>query len=164
MRLLMIGLVLVLGGCAEGGLMGYSREVTGGGRGLPATRMAQNDTLIVPAGRGDVGFAVRSFTAGPDGDLGEVAGVTCEFAGGGLAARVVTPARLVLPDLGFDAPTLSATCASATSRGAAVVPPVFAWANGGGNPVQRAVWGGGGAPGGAEAGPLRYPNVDVVLQ
>jgi hypothetical protein len=76
---------------------------------------------------------------------------------------VATPARVVIPDLGPDAPALRADCAAGTLRGAATVAPVFAWAAGGGNPPQRVAWGLGWTYGFAKVGPMRYPDIAVTL-
>jgi hypothetical protein len=160
-----IGLVLfalVLAGC--GGAYDW-RSVAGGGAGLPQVAMATSGETVVPPGRGAWrGLAVRSFVQSPDGWT-EVAGARCVVTGGDFyRASLVTPARLVLPDLGPDAPSLRAECETPTGRGADVVAPVFGWpAEGRPQPATR-IWGGGGWWWGFQkSGPLHYPDIAVAL-
>ena len=41
--------------------------------------------------------------------------------------------------------------------------PSFAWAQSGGNPPQRIAWGMGWTYGYEKQGPMRYPNLGVVM-
>ena len=161
-----IGLVLLalaLAGCG-GGAYDW-RSVAGGGAGLPQVAMAPTGETVVPPGRGARrALAVRTFVSAPDGWT-EVAGARCVVTGAPFfRATLVTPSRLVLPDLGPDAPSLRAECETATARGADVVAPVFAWpAEGYPNPAARAWWGGGWWWGFQKSGPLHYPDIAVGL-
>ena len=121
------GLALVLAGC--GGGSGYQWGAPhGGGKGLPQVRMSASQAMIVPPGRdGELALALRAFVPGPDG-WQEAAGAQCSVTGGDyFRAQVVTPVRLVLPDLGPDAPVIAAECVSGTARGRAAVAPNFSW-------------------------------------
>lgn len=161
---LMATLALALAGCGGGGYQLGAPD--GGGRGLPAMRLSASPGEVVPPGRGaDKALALRTFVPGPDG-WQEVAGATCTVTGGiYLGARVTTPVRLVLPDLGPDAPTLQADCATATARGTAAVAPYFPWPPDKlASPLQRAWWGGGWWEGYQRSGPMSYPDLAVGLR
>jgi hypothetical protein len=161
-----IGVALValaLAGCG-GGAYDW-RSVAGGGAGLPQVAMAPTGETVVPPGRGArEALAVRTFTATPDG-WAEVAGATCVVtAAPFLRATLVTPARLVLPDLGPDAPSLRAECETPTAWGSDTVAPVFAWpVEGRPQPAERAWWGGGWWWGFQKTGPLAYPDLAIGL-
>jgi len=164
MRGWMMAATLALAGCAGGDLAGFGPGVVGGGRGLPATRAEARPDLMTPPGRRDLGLAVRSFAAAEDGSAPvEIAGAACRITAGAFSAALVTPGRLVIPDLGPDAPPVRADCQSGELRGAGAVAPAFAWAGGGGNPAQRILWGLGWTYGYEKQGPMRYPNLGVVL-
>ena len=102
---------------------------------------------------------------GPDG-WQEAAGAQCSVTGGDyFRAQVVTPVRLVLPDLGPDAPVVAAECVSGTARGRAAVAPNFSWpAETHASPPQRAWWGGGWWYGFQKSGPMRYPDLAVGMR
>lgn len=155
--------LLALAGCAGGDIAGFSTGIGGGGRGLPATMAFASPDTMTPPGRGPTGLAVRSYVLEADGGSVEVAGATCRVTGGGFDATMLTPGRLVLPDLGPDAPALRAECRSGTLAGVAAVAPAFAWANDGGNAAERVAWGLGWTYGYAKVGPMRYPDLRVGL-
>ncbi len=155
---------LALAGCAGGDLAGFGPAVRGGGGGLPPTRAEARPDLMTPPGRRELGFALRTFVEAVDGSLDEVQGATCTISGGAFEARVVTPARVIVPDLGPDAPVLRADCASGQLLGAAAMPPGFAWARSGGSPPERALWGLGWTFGYEKVGPMGYPNLPVILR
>jgi hypothetical protein len=160
----MAAAALALAGCAGGEFAGFGPAVVGSGRSLPATRAEARPDLMTPPGRArDIGIAVRTFTAAPDGALQEIEGAACRVTGGALAASLVTPGRVVVPDLGPDAPALRADCETGTMAGAAIVPPAFAWSRGGGNPPQRVLWGLGWTYGYEKVGPMGYPELPVIL-
>lgn len=165
MRGMMVALAaLALAGCG-GGAYDW-RSVAGGGAGLPQVAMAPSGETVVPPGRGARrAVAVRTFVGAPGGDWTEVKGATCTVtAEPFLKATLVTPARLVLPDLGPDAPSLRAECATPTQWGSDVVAPVFHWpAEGRPNGLERAWWGGGWWWGYQKTGPLTYPDIAVGL-
>lgn len=157
-----IGLVLTL---ALAGCAGWGGGPQGGGQGLPEVAMTARADWIVPPGRGLEALAVRTFVPAPDGGWQEVAGARCTIRGGDyFRAAVVTPSRLVLPDLGPDAPTLSAECASGALSGRAAVAPAFGWAATGGTWGQRVWWGGGWWRGYEASGPLSYPDLAIALR
>jgi hypothetical protein len=160
MRLVSLALVLALAACAGG--------VRGGGGGLPEVAMQARTDTVVPPGRGwRQGLAVRSFVIGADGQWQEVAGATCQVAGGDLyRAALVTPARLVLPDIGPDAPVIRADCAAGAARGADAVAPAYGWpAEGRPDPFNRVFWNNNGWWWGFQkTGPLRYPDLAVGMR
>ena len=159
------GLALALAGCGVGSDYQLGSP-HGGGRGLPAVRLANAESVVVPPGRGpELALALRSFVASPDG-WQEAPGATCRVAGGDyLGGQVVTPVRLVLPDLGPDAPTLTAECQSGTLRGTAAVAPDFSWpADTLASPPARSWWGGGWWWGYQKSGPVRYPDLAVGMR
>jgi hypothetical protein len=161
-----IGVALValaLAGCG-GGAYDW-RSVAGGGEGLPQVAMAPSEEVVVPPGRGArEGLAVRTFVGSP-GAWSEVSGAVCTVEGPPyFHARLVTPARLVLPDLGPDAPPLRAACETPTSWGSDTVAPVFSWpAEGRPQPSTRAWWGGGWWWGMQKTGPMHYPDLAIAL-
>ena len=162
-----IGVVLValaLAGCG-GGAYDW-RKVAGPGAGLPEVAMAPAGETVVPPGRGAKrGLAVRTFVAAPEGGWAEVSGATCVVTGAPyFRATLRTPSRLVLPDLGPDAPVLRAECGTAAAWGADTVAPVFGWpAEGRPNALERSWWGGGWWWGYQKTGPLSYPDLAVGL-
>jgi hypothetical protein len=162
---LVAGLALGLAGC--GGGAGYQwGGAQGGGRGLPEVQMSASQAVVVPPGRdAQEALALRAFVPGPEG-WQEAGGARCRVTGGDyFRADVVAPVRLVLPDLGPDAPVLRADCAAGTARGAAAVAPFFPWpAEGWASPPQRAWWGGGWWYGFQKSGPLRYPDLAVGMR
>lgn len=154
-------LVLALAGCG----FGPGGATTGGGRGLPEVRAMATDVKRLPPGRGPTGVAVRSFAPGPDGDLVEVAGATCVFSADVYRAEIVTPARVILPDLGADAPDVRADCRLGDGLAGAVIgEPQFGWDRTGGSQAERVFWRGGQWWGGSEDGPMRYPDLVVPLR
>ncbi|MBP7003661.1 hypothetical protein [Amaricoccus sp.] len=155
---------LALSGCAGGDLFGFGVPVRGGGWGLPATRAEARPDSMTPPGRRDLGLAVRAFATETDGSLVEIKGATCKVTGGAFSANVATPARIVIADLGPDAPALTARCVAGALEGGATALPHFSWAQGGGNPPQRVAWGLGWTYGYAKVGPLSYPNLRVMMQ
>ena len=157
-------LAMALAGCGGGGYPLGSPH--GGGGGLPAVRLSDSHLTVVPPGRdAEAALALRSFVASPDG-WQEVTGATCTVTGGDyFQSRVTTPVRLVLPDLGPDAPPLRADCETATARGAAIVAPYFPWPPDTlASPPARASWGGGWWYGFQRSGPMRYPDLAVGLR
>lgn len=155
---------LALAGCAGGDVLGFGLPVTGGGMGLPPTRAEARTDVVTPPGRRDLGLAVRTFAVETDGSLVEIEGAACRVTGGAFSADLRSPGRLVIADLGPDAPALTARCKAGALEGAAAVAPDFSWAAGGGNPPQRMAWGLGWTFGYAKVGPMRYPNLQVVMR
>lgn len=164
MRIWIIGAALALAGCAGGDVAGYGSQVLGGGRGLPATRAVARQDVVTPPSRRDRALALRTYALETDGDKVEVAGAVCKITAGSLEAVMATPGRLILPDLGADAPPVRADCAAGTLAGAAIAPPIFAWPSQGGDIAQRASWGLGWTFGYQKQGPLHYPDMQVELR
>jgi hypothetical protein len=161
MRWVGILLVTALAGC-------YGQDrVSGGGAGLPQVAMRPNPAAIVPPGRRSTGLAVRTFVPaeGTDDGWNEVAGARCRVTGGDFFhADVVTPVRLVVQDLGPDAPPLHAECSSGTLAGADAVAPGFSWPEETRPGAARRVWWGGGWWWGYQkTGPMHYPDLAVGL-
>jgi hypothetical protein len=156
---------LALAGCGGGSDYQWGAPY-GGGRGLPQVRMSASQGVVVPPGRdGEEALALRAFVPGPDG-WQEVDGARCRVTGGDyFRTQVVTPVRLVLPDLGPDAPVLSAECEAGNARGAAAVAPAYRWpADRHASPPERAWWGGGWWYGFQKSGPMRYPDLAVGMR
>lgn len=153
---------LAAAGCAGGGFAGYERAVTGGGGGLPETVARARTDVVTPPGRRQLGLAVRTFERDAAGQVVEVAG-ECAIRAGSFRAAMATPGRLVIPDLGPDAPGIVAECRRGAARGTGSVDPAFAWAESGGGAVERLLWGGGPWRGGVRTGPMRYPDLAVGL-
>jgi hypothetical protein len=148
-------LAVVVAGC--GG-------VQGGGAGLPDVTARLAEDVVVPPRRGDLGVAVRSFVPGEGGSVREAAGSRCVVTAGPYRAAVETPTRVVLPDLGPDAPPVRADCVGATARGSLAVAPYYPWPEDvKPSALERILWGGGWWRGYQESGPMRYPDLDVVL-
>jgi hypothetical protein len=153
--------LLALAGCG----FGPGGATTGGGAGLPEVRAMATDVKRLPPGRGPTGVVVRSFAADPGGDLVEVAGANCVFTADVYRAEVVTPARVVIPDLGADAPEVRADCRlGADLAGAVIAEPQFRWDSTGGSQAERVFWRGGQWWGGPQGGPMRYPDLAVPLR
>jgi hypothetical protein len=159
--------LVALAGCAD-----YDDRVRGGGRTgignapLPEVAMAGRPDQVVPPGRWRTGLALRSFVPGAaPGTWDEVVGAQCQVTGGDyFRASAVTPVRLVLPDLGPDAPPLTAICTSGTLSGRETVLPAYGWPDEGRPPAyERAAWGAGWWWGFQKTGPLRYPDLAVPL-
>lgn len=154
---------LALAGCG-GGAYDW-RSVAGGGGGLPEVAMAPSAEVVVPPGRGvREGLALRTFVASGEG-WDEVTGAICTVtAAPYFRTRVATPVRIVLPDLGPDAPPVRADCETPTSWGSDTVAPAYGWpADRRPQPAARAWWGGGWWWGYEKSGPLRYPDLAVAL-
>jgi hypothetical protein len=163
MRVMVAAAALALAGCAGGALFEYDVRVPGGGAGLPETRAVARADRVVPPGRRELGLAVRTFVADASGTPVEVAGSRCSIRAGDFRAALTTPGRLIIEDLGPDAPVIVADCGDGVMSGTGSAPPDFTWEQNGGNSFDRFVWGGGGWWGGYKTGPMRYPDIDVVL-
>jgi hypothetical protein len=130
---------------------------------LPETRaVARADRVVVP-GRRELGLGVRTFVTDASGAPVEVSGSRCTVRAGDFLRALATPGRLMIEDLGPDAPVIVADCSDGVMAGTGTAAPNFAWEQGGGNSFDRFVWGGGGWWGGYRTGPMRYPDIDVVL-
>lgn len=129
-----------------------------------------------PLASGETQVVVRTVAAGSGQ---EVAGVPCVADSPYFRASFASPARVLLPDFGTQAPPVSVTCRSGTATGSAVAQPQAAWEGGlGGWPavgmsvgtgtnsgvgVGVGWWGGGGAGASGGTPVVRYPDVRVVM-
>lgn len=145
--------------------------------GCAQTGLPLGPTVMVPAGRfndvqGQAETVVRAFVAGPQNEFREVGGAVCDVETILFSARLVTPARLVLPGFGPQSPTLSVSCAAGDLRGAAEQGIEVYWVNAPGAWPGPGPWGWpyGGGPWGWNAwgGPsfprFVYPDIDVLLR
>jgi len=165
MRAIGIGmLALALAGCSNAAYQ--LPTVAGGGKGLPEVTMRASRDVVVPPGRGQTkALALRTFVPAGEG-WSEVTGSRCHVRGGEyFGATVVTPVRLLLPDLGPDAPVLAADCESGTLRGTAAVAPGYPWPEAGRpSAPTRAWWGAGWWWGYEKTGYLGYGDLAVALR
>lgn len=156
MKLTGFAILLLVAGCALG--------PSGGGRGLGEVTMMRATGEFVPPARRYVALAVRSFERDPAAEWREVAGAACSVTAGVYAATLVTPSRLVLPDLGPDAPNIVANCRLGTLQGQDAVGPDYPWpADTKPDAFQRIGYGGWWR-GYQKSGPMRYPDLAVGLQ
>ncbi|MFT3972909.1 MAG: hypothetical protein QM699_05530 [Amaricoccus sp.] len=168
MRRLLLGLVTALAACAPGG----------GDASLPAIRPGPVKGATLPPAQGEAELVVRAVQASaPEQDI---AGATCTAASPYFTATFVPPARLLVPDFGSAAPTVTVTCKAGSAQGSALVAPEAVWSGGaGGFPtvgisvgtgnmsgvgVGVGWWGGGGAGMNAGHPVTRYPAVRIPLQ
>ena len=168
MRKLACGMLLVLAGCATPGAAPS---------GVPAVRAAPRDGADLPLARGETRLVVRTVSAAAPTE--EVAGASCRAESRYFVATFASPAVVLFPDYGPQAPTVSVTCRAGTLSGTAVSAPEAVWSRGAGgwpavgisvgtgssNGVGVGLgWYGGG--GGVSTGEpfVRYPDVRVPLQ
>lgn len=161
-RVTLMAATLALAGCATL----ETSFIRGGGRGLPEVRMETYNDTVVPPGRGTTALAIRAFVPAADGGWQEVPGTVCKVTGGEYyRITVATPVRLLLPDLGPDAPILVADCRSGALAGRAGVAPGYAWPEEGRpNPLERMIWGQGWWWGYRKTGPMGYGDLAVPLR
>jgi len=155
MRLIGLAMVLAAAGCAVG--------PAGGGRGLDEVTTMRATGDFVPPARRYLGFAVRSFEPDPEAEWREVTGATCLVSGGAYRATLVTPARVIMPDLGPDAPPLTAECTLGARSGADAVAPIYPWPPDTRPDALQRIWWGGWWRGYEKSGPMRYPDLAVGL-
>lgn len=168
MRQVVWGVVLALAGCAAGG---------GGDASLPVVRPGPVKGATLPVAQGEADLVVRAVSGSAPGQ--EIDGATCNATSAYFAASFTPPARLLVPDFGTAAPTITVACQAGKARGSVLVPPEAVWSNGvGGWPaVGISVgtgnmsgvgvgvgWWGGSAGATAGVPVTRYPAVRVALQ
>lgn len=161
-HLAVLAAVLALTGCAAVD----SAMTRGGGAGLGAVRVDTVTGDVVPPGRGTTALALRAFVPDAEGGWQEVDGAVCHVTGGSFYRAVVaTPVRLLVPDLGPDAPAIAAECRSGSLTGRAAVAPGFYWpAEGRPNSMVRIAWGQGWWWGYRKTGPMRYGDLAISLK
>jgi hypothetical protein len=166
-RLVFVAALALLAGCAtyDDRLRGNSGRGLGGDD-LPQVTMRASTDVVVPPGRWRTALALRAFVPVADNAWQEVTGARCRVTGGDFyRADVVTPVRLVLPDVGPDAPPLTASCRTETLSGTATVAPAFSWpVEGRPDAVRRVAWGGGWWWGYQKTGPMAYPDLAVAMR
>ena len=158
---------LLLCGCATGGAPPDAQTV----------QVEARPGVTPPAARGETQLVVRAVPAATPGQ--EFRGATCEATSPYFSARFTAPARLLIPDYGSAAPSVSVSCRAGEAAGEAIAAPQAYWAGGvGGWPaVGISVgtgnmsgvgvglgWYGGGTYGGGGGVPsVRYPDLRVPL-
>jgi hypothetical protein len=127
--------------------------------------------------QGEARLTVRSYVEDAEGARNEVLGAECDVITSLYTARLVTPARLVVPNFGPQSPELRFDCRAADLRGTALRPVTTTWQYPPGylaTPYPFAYgrpgaygWGGGGWYGPGWYGPgypvSRYPDVFIRL-
>jgi hypothetical protein len=140
---------------------------------VSATRTA---ALQAPLASGETQIVVRAVASGaPDQEL---SGALCVAEAPWFRAEFASPARVLVPDFGAQAPAVAVTCRSGTASGSAVAQPQAAWSGGlGGWPaVGISVgtgtnsgvglglgWYGGSAGGSRGVPVVTYPELRVVI-
>lgn len=168
MRKLACGLLLIAAGCATPGPMPA---------GVAPVRATPTAGASLPLARGEARFTVRTVTAAAPGT--EVAGASCRADSPYFGASFPSPAVVLFPDYGAQAPAVTVTCRSGKLTGTAVSTPQASWSGGaGGWPavgisvgtgnssgvgVGVGWWGGGGGVSTGEP-VVRYPDATVALR
>ena len=168
MRKLACGLLGIVAACAAPGPAPS---------GAATVRAAPVNGATLPLARGEARLVVRAVPAAAPAD--EIAGASCRAESQYFSASFQSPAVVLFPDYGSQAPTVSVTCRAGSLSGTALSVPEATWSRGvGGWPaVGISVgtgsyegvgvgmgWYGGGV--GASTGEpvVRYPDVRVPLQ
>ncbi len=172
MRRLMLGLAFGLAAC--------SGAPNGGGAPPVAIRAQPTKGVAQPAASGEASLVVRAVSPQAPGQ--EIAGATCSARSPYFTASFTPPTRLLVPDFGPQAPSISIACEAGGARGSAVVEPEVAWSSGSsggyGIPAIGVAVGTGnnsgvgvgfswwGSPGNTSVGSAvtRYPDVRIPLQ
>jgi hypothetical protein len=153
----MAALVLVLAGCSSG--------LTGSERGAQEAVMKNVSGDFVPPARDYENVVARSFTVGAGGEWAETPGAACTAEAGRFRTQFATPAVVVMPDLGPDAPAITATCTLGQLSGQDIVPPDFNWREEGRPPpAKRVSYGRGWWFGFKKSGPLVYRDIAVGMR
>jgi hypothetical protein len=146
-------------------LAGCSSGLTGPERGAPEAVMKNVSGDFVPPARDYENVMARSFTAGADGAWVETPGAACTAEAGRFRAQFTTPAVVVMPDLGPDAPVITTSCTLGQFNGQDVVPPDFNWREEGRPPpAKRISYGRGWWFGFKKSGPLVYRDIAVGMR
>jgi hypothetical protein len=148
--------LLVLAGCS--GMMPRT------GPGTNEVVMKNAAGAFAPPARGYDRIPMRSFRPDAAGGWIDSPGATCLLRAGAYRARLVTPAVLLMPDLGPDAPVITADCAQGTLRGRDVVAPAYVWPEEGRPSVPSRIAYGGWWFGFQESGPMTYRDIAVGMR
>ncbi len=145
--------------------------------GVATVRAEPKAGIVAPAASGETQLIVRAFAAGSPAE--DLEGAACVAEAPWFHASFTTPARVLMPDYGASAPTVSVTCHAGTASGTAAALPVAAWSGGLGgwpalgisvgtgtsNGVGVGVgWYGGGAGGASGVPVTRYSDLRVELR
>jgi hypothetical protein len=165
----LIGLALVLAGCAAGARSDST---------LPAVRPVAANDATLPVARGEVELVAR--VVSPTAPGADISGATCTATSPYFSASFTPPARLLLPDYGAASPSVTVSCRAGSATGSALVAPEAVWSGGvGGWPavgisvgtgnrsgvgVGLGWWGGAGAGASTGVPVTRYPAVRIPLQ
>lgn len=170
-RLLLLGLLTGLAGlaaCADGGVLD---------RNLPAVRPGPVKGATLPPARGESEFVVRAVSANAPGQ--DIQGANCTAGSPYFSATFAAPARVLVPDFGPAAPTITVVCKAGSAEGSALVAPEAIWSGGAsgwpsvgisvGTGDRSGVgvgvgWWGGGAGATAGVPVTSYPAVRIPLQ
>ena len=97
--------------------------------GVETVRAERRADVSAPLASGETQLVVRTVAAGaPAGQ--ELVGARCVAESAYFRAEFASPARVLLPDYGAQAPAVSVTCRSGTATGSAVAAPQAAWQGG----------------------------------
>ena len=146
--------------------------------GVETVRVDRKAGVAAPLASGETQLVVRAVPAGaPAGQ--ELRGAQCLAEAPYFRAEFASPARILLPDYGSEAPAVTVTCRSGTATGTAVAEPQAAWQGGlGGWPavgvsvgtgtdsgvgVGFGWWGGGGVGASGGVPVVRYPELRIVV-
>jgi hypothetical protein len=155
--LTIVAALLALAGCAS---VAPSR-----GTGLDEVVMKNVAGTFAPPARDYQRIVARSFQPDEEGGWVEVRGATCRVGGGPYQAAFTAPAVVVMPDLGPDAPALTADCALGTLNGRDVVAPSYPWPEEARPDMARRIaYGGGWWFGFEKSGPLTYRDIAVGMR
>lgn len=167
MRRVALGLLIGLAGCA-GGVTDSS---------LPAIRPGPVAGATLPPAQGEAEIVVRAVSASAPGQ--EIAGADCTASSAYFTASFAPPARLLVPDFGAAAPTVTVACKAGSAAGSALVAPEAVWSGGVGGVPSIGIsvgtgnrsgvgvglgWWGGGVGANAGVPVTRYPAVRIPLQ
>lgn len=145
--------------------------------GVGTVRAVPKPGVVAPPAQGEAQLVVRTAAAATPG--AEIAGATCVAETPFSRVAFASPARVLMPDFGAQAPTVSVTCEAGAARGSATAAPVAAWQGGlGGWPAVGVSvgtgnaggvglglgWYGGGVGGASGVPVTRYNELRVLLQ
>lgn len=167
MRKLACGLFVTLAACAA------QAPVPAG---VATVRAAPASNATLPLARGEARLVVRAVPAATPAQ--EIAGADCRAESRYFVASFRSPAVVLFPDYGSQAPTVSVTCRAGQLSGTAVSAPEAVWSRGAGGWPAVGVsvgtgsnsgvgvglgWYGGGAGVSSGEPAVRYPEVRVPL-
>jgi hypothetical protein len=144
--------------------------------GLETVAVTPKPRVQAPLARGETALVVRAIPAGDPGT--ELRGATCVADAPYFSASFTAPARLLIPDYGSAAPTVTVTCRAGNASGTLAAQPSEAWSGGlggwpaigvsvgtgtGGGTGVGIGWYGGGVGASSGSTVVRYPELRVPL-